>query len=94
MHDLRKQSKNKIEVYGIDVSKYAKSKAMSSVKSKIKIMNCKKIDFENNYFDLVVGINVVHNLNYSLCKKSIKEIQESQEEKHLYKLMHIEMRMN
>ena len=75
MHDLKKQSKNKIKVCGIDVSKYAKSKAMNSVKSKIKIMNCKKLDFKDNSFDLVIGINVVHNLNYSLCKKSIKEIQ-------------------
>ena len=48
---------------------------MNSVKSKIKIMNCKKLDFKDNSFDLVIGINVVHNLNYSLCKKSIKEIQ-------------------
>ena len=72
MHDLKKQSKNKIKVCGIDVSKYAKSKAMNSVKSKIKIMNCKKLDFKDNSFDLVIGINVVHNLNYSLCKKSIK----------------------
>ena len=38
-------------------------------------MNCKKLDFKDNSFDLVIGINVVHNLNYSLCKKSIKEIQ-------------------
>ena len=75
IHDLKKQSKNKIKVYGIDVSKYAKSKAMISVKSKIQIMNCKKLDFKDNYFDLVVAINVVHNLNYNLCKKSIKEIQ-------------------
>ena len=75
MHDIKKQSKNKIKVYGIDVSRYAKSNAMKSVKSNIRIMNCKKLDFENNFFDLVIGINVVHNLNYNLCKKSIKEIQ-------------------
>ena len=43
MHDLKKQSKNKIKVCGIDVSKYAKSKAMNSVKSKIKIMKTNKI---------------------------------------------------
>ena len=35
-------------------------------------MNC-KTRFKDN-FDLVIGINVVHNLNYSLCK-IIKEIQ-------------------
>ena len=75
MHDLKKESKNKIEVYGIDISKYAKSRAMSSVKSKIKIMNCKKLDFKDNSFDLVIGINVVHNLSTNLCKKSIEEIQ-------------------
>jgi len=75
MHDIKKQSKNSIKVYGIDVSRYAKSKAMKSVKSNIKIMNCKKLNFKNNSFDLVIGINVVHNLNYSQCKKAIMEIQ-------------------
>tara|TARA_B110000027_G_scaffold58109_1_gene62901 strand:+ start:73 stop:747 length:675 start_codon:yes stop_codon:yes gene_type:complete len=75
MHDLKKLSKNKIEVHGIDVSKYAKSRAMNSVKSKIKIMNCKKLNFKDNSFDLVIGINVVHNLSNNLCKKSIEEIQ-------------------
>jgi ubiquinone/menaquinone biosynthesis C-methylase UbiE len=75
MHDLKKVSKNKIEVYGIDVSKYAKSRAMSSVRSKINIMNCKKLNFKDNSFDLVIAINVVHNLSSNLCKKSIKEIQ-------------------
>ena len=75
MYDIIKQSKNKIKVYGIDVSRYAKSKAMESVKSKIDIMNCKKLKFRNNSFDLVIGINVVHNLKNKLCKKAIKEIQ-------------------
>lgn len=75
MHDLKKQSKNKIEVYGIDVSRYAKSKALKSVKNNIQIMNCKKLNFKDNSFDLVVAINVVHNLNYNQCKKSIQEIQ-------------------
>ena len=39
MYDLLKISKNKIKVYGVDISSYAKSKAMPQIRKKIKICN-------------------------------------------------------
>lgn len=74
MHDI-KTINPKIKVYGIDISKYAKLKSIPTIKNNIKINNCKKLPFQNNFFNSVVAINVVHNLNLSDCKKAIKEIQ-------------------
>jgi ubiquinone/menaquinone biosynthesis C-methylase UbiE len=74
MHDLLKVSKNKIKVYGVDISSYAKSKAMPLIKKKIKICNCKKLPFKDNFFDFVISTNTVHNLNKADCINAIKEI--------------------
>lgn len=74
MYDLLKVSKNKIKVYGVDISSYAKSKAMPEVRKKIKICNCNKLPFKDNFFDLVISINTIHNLKKNDCKKAIKEI--------------------
>ena len=38
-------------------------------------MNCKKINFKSNFFDALIAINVVHNLDLDECKKAIQEIQ-------------------
>jgi SAM-dependent methyltransferase len=75
MHDILKVSKNKIKVYGVDISRYAKSHALQTVKNKIKICNCKKLPFKDNFFDFVISINTVHNLNKNQCVDSLKEIQ-------------------
>ncbi len=75
MHDILKVSKNKIKVYGVDISAYAKSKAMTNVKNKITICNCKKLPFKDNYFDLVISLNAIHNLKKNECIQALKEIQ-------------------
>ena len=36
--------------------------------------NAKKLEFEDNYFDLVISINTIHNLELDDCLSSIKEI--------------------
>jgi SAM-dependent methyltransferase len=74
MYDLLKVSKNKIKVYGVDISSYAKSKAMPLIRRKIKICNCKKLPFKDNFFDFVISINTLHNLKKADCINSLKEI--------------------
>ena len=66
---------HKIDVFGLDISDYAKKNAMNEVKDKILIGNCKNLPFENNFFDCVVSINTVHNLELDECKDAIREIQ-------------------
>jgi ubiquinone/menaquinone biosynthesis C-methylase UbiE len=74
MHDLLKVSKNKLNVYGVDISSYAKSKAMPLIKKKITICNCKKLPFKDNFFDFVISINTIHNLKKADCISALKEI--------------------
>ena len=63
-----------IEVYGLDISTYAKNKADISIRDKIKIGNCKNLPYPDNFFDASVAINTIHNLNYEGCKHAIKEL--------------------
>ena len=63
-----------MDAYGIDISKYALSKAEGSFKNKLSIGNAKNINFPDNYFDLVISFNTIHNLPYTDCLLSIKEI--------------------
>ena len=64
----------KMDAYGIDISEYALSKAEGEFKSKLLIGNAKRIDFPDNYFDLVISFNTIHNLPYNDCISSITEI--------------------
>ena len=66
---------NNINVYGLDISEYAKLNSIEKIRDNISIGNCKKLNYENNFFDCVVSINTVHNLDIEECKIAIKEIQ-------------------
>ena len=65
----------KILTYGIDISKYAKENAPLEIRNKIQISNCVKLNYDDNFFDCVVSINTVHNLELDDCVKAIKAIQ-------------------
>lgn len=73
LFDLKRQFPE-IEVRGIDISNYAIKNAHEKIKEFLKVGNATKIEFEDNYFDLVISINTVHNLDFEDCKRSIKEI--------------------
>ena len=66
---------NKINIYGIDISNYAKINAPSEIRDNIEVKNCIPLNFKDNFFDCVVSINTIHNLNLTDCKKAISEIQ-------------------
>lgn len=63
------------ELYGIDISKYAIDNSKKEVKKFLKVGNANNLEFENNYFDLVISINTIHNLEKQECLNSLKEIQ-------------------
>ena len=63
-----------IEVKGIDISSYAIENSKSEVKQFLKVANAKELPFEDDYFDLVISINTIHNLEEKECSISLKEI--------------------
>jgi len=74
IYDLINLDSN-INVIGLDISSYAKINSPDKVRDKITIANCKDLPFDDKYFDCVVSINTVHNLEFEDCKNAIKEIQ-------------------
>ena len=61
-------------VYGIDISEYAIENSKEEVKQKIIRSSATKLPFEDNYFDLVISINTLHNLHNFDLEKAITEI--------------------
>jgi ubiquinone/menaquinone biosynthesis C-methylase UbiE len=74
LHDFKILMPN-ARITGLDISNYAFENAMPDVKPFIKIGNAKQLPFQDKSFDLVVGINVVHNLDLEECKQAIQEIE-------------------
>lgn len=74
LHDF-KQLMPRLKVAGIDISQYAIDHAIQSVKPYLRVGDCKSLPYPDHSFDLVVGINVVHNLDLGDCKQAIREIQ-------------------
>ena len=61
---------------GIDISEYAVNNAHKKIKDNLIIANSVEIPFENNFFDLTISINTLHNiLDIDTLKKSIQEIK-------------------
>jgi len=65
----------KAEIWGVDISKYCKIKALSKEKKYIKIGSCDKLPFKTNYFDLVISISTIHNLSEKKIPYAIKELE-------------------
>ncbi len=73
LYDFKLKYPNLI-LKGIDISKYAISNSILTPKDDLLVASCDQIPFPDNYFDLVISINTIHNLDLKGCAKSIKEI--------------------
>jgi ubiquinone/menaquinone biosynthesis C-methylase UbiE len=74
---------NSFEVYGVDISKYAIKNAHPEIRPYITHSNSNKLVWKDNYFDLVVSFNTLHNLyNYDLFK-SLKELERVGKKKYV-----------
>lgn len=69
------QHNNKYIVKGIDISDYAVENSMPEVKDNVEVGNAKELQFEDNFFDLVISINTIHNLEKEECATSLREIE-------------------
>ena len=75
LYEIQKILRN-VKLYGLDISRYAKSNAKNEIKNKIKIWDInKKINFEDQFFDLVISINTLHNLKLKKLTQCLKEIE-------------------
>lgn len=66
----------KVQIYGIDNSRYAKNNAKAEIKKNIKIYDINhKLDYESKFFDLVISINTLHNLKLKSLHQCLQEIE-------------------
>ena len=74
VHDLREALPG-LEVEGVDVSAYAIEQAMPTTKDRLRVGNVVSLPFEDGSFDLVLAINVLHNLRLYDLERGLNEIQ-------------------
>ena len=70
MHDLLDLPD--AEIKGIDISLCRKF--IDSMRDNIDVGNANNLPYEDNYFDLVIAINTLHNLPLIDCKQAFREI--------------------
>jgi protein-L-isoaspartate(D-aspartate) O-methyltransferase len=63
------------EVAGIDISRYAIKNSKKEIRKFLSFGSASKLPFKNNYFDLVISLNTLHNLYCFDLKKALTEIQ-------------------
>ena len=73
LYDFKRQYPG-LELHGVDISEYAIKNCHPEVKDNLQVGKADNLKFEDNYFDLVISINTVHNLELKDCEASIKEI--------------------
>lgn len=74
LHDL-KQLIPGISVTGVDVSEYAISHAIESVRDDVQVADARALPFPDKSFDVVVSINTIHNLELTECIAALREIE-------------------
>ena len=62
------------EIKGVDISQYAKDYAIEPMQENIVVSNANNLPFPDDYFDLVIAINTLHNLPLIDCKQAFREI--------------------
>ena len=71
------------KLYGLDISDYAIKNSKEEIRSNLVQGNSNKLEWEDNFFDLVISINTFHNLhNYDL-EKSLLEFERVGKNKYL-----------
>tara|TARA_B110000027_G_C16106143_1_gene295390 strand:+ start:942 stop:1601 length:660 start_codon:yes stop_codon:yes gene_type:complete len=83
LYDLKRELSG-LEVYGYDISKYAIDNSHPKIKDNLFVHDAgKTLDFSDNYFDLVISLGTLHNLEIADLKSSIQEIQRLGKKKYI-----------
>lgn len=65
----------KLEVCGIDISRYALEHAKEEVRERLQYGRAQELPFVDNEFDLVISLATLHNLKVYDLKKAVQEIE-------------------
>ena len=65
----------KSNINGIDISNYALKNCKPEIRGNLKIGNATELPWEDNYFDLVISINTLHNLHTYDLEKALFEME-------------------
>ena len=60
---------------GLDISEYAINNSDPDIRDSLIVGNAVQLPFNDNFFDLVVSINTIHNLERNECIEALKEIE-------------------
>jgi SAM-dependent methyltransferase len=74
LHDLRTVIPG-VAVAGLDVSSYALQHVPASVRPHVVQGTAEALPFADASFDLVLSINVVHNLPMAACRRALQEME-------------------
>lgn len=64
-----------LEVFGIDISRYALQHAKEEIRDRLQYGQAQEIPFADNTFDLVISLATLHNLKIYELKKAVQEIK-------------------
>ena len=64
-----------LNVYGLDVSRYAVENSKKEIKETITVGNATNLPFKDDFFDLVISINTLHCLEAQDLYKALKEME-------------------
>jgi protein-L-isoaspartate(D-aspartate) O-methyltransferase len=64
-----------VQVYGLDISKYAIRNAKEEVRDRLQVGNANALPYPDNSFDLVISITTLHNLYCYDLEKALREIE-------------------
>lgn len=74
LHDF-KEMMPECKVAGLDISEYAITNSMESVREFLKVASADSLPYPDNSFDLVISINSIHNLPLDRLILSLNEIE-------------------
>jgi SAM-dependent methyltransferase len=64
-----------LEVWGLDISHYALGHAEARARNRLVLGSCDALPFHDESFDLVIGLDVIHNLDRTGVIRSLKEFE-------------------
>lgn len=64
-----------ITVAGLDVSDYAITHALESMRPYLQVGNVLSLPYEDNAFDVVVSVTTIHNLDLDGCAQALQEVE-------------------